>query len=207
MEKNKFEQSIIQDGSFERPIIDSELTREQALDYPDCPEEILEQQELLSLKYLSADHKFHEGQLVIHQQLTKDIQDVFNFIITLPESNYFPIESIKPVILYNNDDEASMAANNTSGFNYRKVKDQDKLSYHSYGLAVDINPRQNPVIIDENITEPANGKYHLETPGTLCADHPVVKFLKERGWEWGGDWEQKKDYQHFQKLIKLDEEI
>lgn len=195
----------LENGSFERPIIESQLTREQALDYPDCPEEILEQQELMSIKYLSVDQKFHEGQLVIHQQLAKDVQDLFNFIITLPESNYFPVESIKPVILYNNDDEASMAANNTSAFNYRKVKDQDKLSNHSYGVALDINPRQNPVIIEGNITEPANGEYNPETPGTLHEDHPVVKFLKERGWQWGGDWETKKDYQHFYKPIDNEE--
>lgn len=207
MKINSPEVAGIEDGSFERPYIASRLSREEALNYPDCPEKILEQLELLPVKYASLDGKFYEGQLVIHNRLVQDIKELFEFLPTLPDNFHFPIESIKPVIMFDNDDEASMRANNSSGFNYRNIEGQEKLSNHAYGLAIDLNPRQNPVMIEGQVTEPGNGSYNPEIPGTLFAEHLVVKFLKERGWEWGGDWVQKKDYQHFQKLIKLDEEI
>lgn len=212
-EQTKFEQfsererDRFRDGSIERPILDSELTREQALDYPACPPEILENQELLNLKYLSVDGQYHEGQLVIHRELAGDIKDLFNFIFTLPAEQRFPIKSVKPVILYNNDDEASMVDNNSSGFNYRTIEGQDKLSNHAYGLAIDLNPQQNPVIIEGHVTEPANGEYDPTQLGTLYEGHPIVEFLKARGWEWGGDWEQKKDYQHFAKILDDHEKI
>lgn len=207
MKINNPEIGGLEDGSFERPYVVSNLTREQAIDYPDCPEKILEQLELLSVKYLSQDNQFYEGQLVIHNQLVNDVKELFSYLVTLPEEQHFPIASIKPIIMFNNDDEASMQANNSSGFNYRNIEGQDKLSNHSYGLAIDLNPQQNPVIIDGKITQPSNGEYNPEVPGTLFEGHPVVKFLKDRGWEWGGDWKTKKDYQHFQKLIQIDEKI
>ena len=206
-EQKKFEQFSQRErdkdrnGSFERPFIDCDLTRDEALDYPDCPPEILEKQDLVGLKYISADEKFHEGQMVIDRELTKDIKDLFDFILTLPENQYFPVDSVKPVILYNSDDEASMVANNTSGFNYRKIEGKDELSNHAYGMAFDLNPRQNPVVIDGEISQPANGVYDSSQPGTLYEGHPIVEFMKDHGWEWGGDWTEKKDYQHFAKVI------
>jgi peptidoglycan LD-endopeptidase CwlK len=206
-EQKKFEQfsqherDKDRNGSFERPLIDCGLTRKEALNYPQCPPEILEAQELVGLKYVSVDQKFHEGQMVIHRELAKDIQDLFAFILTLPESEHFPVESVKPVILYNSDDEVSMAANNSSGFNYRKIEGKDELSNHAYGMAFDLNPRQNPVIIDGQVTQPASGEYDPSQPGTLYEGHPIVEFMKARGWEWGGDWTEKKDYQHFAKVI------
>lgn len=194
----------IEDGSFERPYVISRLSREQALDYPDCPKGILELQAVESVKYLFEDN-FYEGQIVICKELAQDVTDLFDFILTLPEEHRFPIESVKPIILYNNDDELSMQANNSSGFNYRNVEGQDILSKHAFGLAIDLNPRQNPVMVDGKITQPQNGTYDPEQPGTLYAGHPIVEFLKARGWIWLGDREHNPDYQHFYK--EVDEEI
>lgn len=47
---------------------------------------------------------------------------------------------------YDADDERSMTANNTSAFCYRTVAGSTKLSTHSRGLAVDINPLYNPYV-------------------------------------------------------------
>jgi hypothetical protein len=48
------------------------------------------------------------------------------------------------VDVYSGDDDRSMAANNTSAFNCRKVAGTSKWSEHAYGRAIDVNPVQNP---------------------------------------------------------------
>jgi peptidoglycan LD-endopeptidase CwlK len=201
------EREEFRDGSFERPHIDSSLSREEALNHPECPPEILERQELVTLKYRTADNSFHEGQIVVDKRLAKDVEELFSFLYTLPEDQQFPIESVKPIVMYNWDDEASMSANNSSGFNYRPILGQEKLSYHAKGLAIDLNPKWNPLVEEGKEPQPKDGEYIPARPGTLTANHPVVEFMKARGWEWGGDWESYQDYQHFQKIIDDNEKI
>lgn len=69
----------------------------------------------------------------------------------------YPIERMQLIDAYHADDLKSMAANNTSAFNYRPVAGTNKLSNHSYGLAIDINPRINPYINSHKKLTPTNG--------------------------------------------------
>jgi hypothetical protein len=98
-----------------------------------------------------------------------------------------------------------MEDNVSSGFNYRLIAGTDKPSLHALGRAFDINPRQNPYIRYERreiIAQPKQSKWDKSRPGTLFADHPLVKMMEGFGWEWGGHWSQESgrtDYQHFQK--------
>lgn len=189
------------EGTFERPKVDSRLTAEEAINHPNCPPEIKERLEVVTVKYLSFDNLIHEGQIVVDTDLAQDVKELFDFIFTLPEEHRFPIATVVPIVKFNWDDEASMSVNNSSAFNYRKIEGQDKISLHSYGFAIDLNPQLNPVIIDGKVTQPVNGSYNTEVVGTLYEGHPIVEFMKARGWEWGGDWQSKKDYQHFQKKV------
>lgn len=216
---NQHEQQGIQDGTLEHPVIDSGLSREKAIEAilenkPECPPEILEKLALTTVRYIGFDEKFHEGQIIVHADLQKDIEDLFEFMI----AEKFPIAGAVPISEYKDVDEDSMSANNSSGFNYRTIANQEKLSWHSYGFAIDLNPRLNPVLeypklengeedttAEMVVTQPKNGEYNPETPGTLTKDHPVVQFMLDRGWEWGGDWTSFKDYQHFQKPLPLPE--
>lgn len=179
-------------------------TREQAINSilekdPTCPTEILDALVLVGVNFIGFDGEMHEGQIVVHQELQKDVEDLFELMLQIK----FPLQEVSPIVKYNWDDELSMSVNNSSAFNYRLVINTDQVSWHGHGRAIDINPRINPVVVPEEaqwkITQPANGSYNLEEPGTLYAGHKVVEFLKARGWEWGGDWEEYKDYQHFQK--------
>lgn len=182
-------------------------TREQAIDSvlenrPDCPSEVLENLILLEVKFYGFDSQIHDGQIVVHQDLQKDVAELFEFIL----EQKFPLQEVTPIVKYNWDDETSMSVNNSSGFNYRTIINTDKISWHGLGRAIDLNPKLNPVIVPNGsgewkVTQPANGSYYIDEPGTLFAGHEVVEFMKARGWEWGGDWEEYKDYQHFQKAL------
>jgi hypothetical protein len=74
------------------------------------------------------------------------------------------------------------------------------LSRHAFGLAIDINPMQNPYSTGIYIS-PAGAAYDPSEPGTLHAGHPVVLLFKELGWRWGGDWSER-DYQHFDRQME-----
>ena len=45
---------------------------------------------------------------------------------------------------FQGNDNASMAAGNTSCFNFRQITSGTIVSIHGYGLAIDLNPIQNP---------------------------------------------------------------
>ncbi|MBX7170305.1 MAG: M15 family metallopeptidase [Pyrinomonadaceae bacterium] len=192
-------------GTLKHPIIDSKMSKKEVFDGldPKCPEEIRKRQKIVKLKYYSFDGKFHQGQLVIDKDLVKDIKKVFKLALEIK----FPIQTIIPVSHPNFrknerwDDDLSMIANNTSGFNYREKTGGGSLSNHAYGRAVDINTVQNPYVKGTLILPP-NGKYQPDTPGTLTADHPITKKFIELGWDWGGSWTRLQDYQHFEKPLK-----
>jgi hypothetical protein len=91
-----------------------------------------------------------------------------------------------------------MEDNNSSAFNYRNIVGGENLSQHAYGRAIDINPRQNPYIKGDIIL-PQNAVYATDVPGTIISDGPVVEAFVKHGWDWGGNWQRLKDWQHFEK--------
>ncbi len=177
----------------------NDMTRERAVlqnpAFP-CPWEILNRQFLLSIRFYSFDGSIHPGQVLLDFCLCGDIEELFKLILR----EKFPVQSAIPIAhsMFHWDDELSMEANNTSAFNYRYISGTSKLSNHALGRAIDINPLQNPFIKD-GITQPKDAAYDAEKPGTITADSFIVEFLKDKGWLWGGDWGDRKDYQHFEK--------
>jgi hypothetical protein len=113
----------------------------------------------------------------------------------------YPIERMEPVDKYGGSDFDSIEANNTSAFNCRNATGSSSFSQHAYGLAVDINPCQNPyVYANGRIAHKDCTKYKnrdLDAPGLIHAGDKVVKAFASIGWGWGGEWSGAKDYQHF----------
>ena len=117
----------------------------------------------------------------------------------------YPIEKMVLVDTYDADDNASMADNNTSSFNYRVVEGTTHLSKHSLGLAIDINPRYNPYIHTLNgqtVCSPENGSDYADRskdfPYKIDTEDYAYKLFLEYGFSWGGNWNSSKDYQHFE---------
>jgi len=175
-------------------IIDSEITFEEAMSGKKIPSAIKEQLTLIDVYYYSSDNKKHKGQLLIDKTLKNELLKIFEII----EKGKFIINKVIPVSRYNWSDSLSMADNNTSAFNYRPVKGTRKLSAHSYGRAIDINPLLNPQF-KRSSRFPHNGNYNKDVPGTLHHESAIVKAFKKHGWKWGGNWKSTKDYMHFEK--------
>jgi len=183
--------------SGQESIIDSSYTSlEEAVRGTEASAEICDSLALVDVEYLSFDGFVHAGQIVVHKDLVADVKELFASLLSMQ----FPIQSAVPILAYGWDDEKSMLANNSSAFCYRPVMGTDRLSNHSYGRALDINPLLNPYFAKDGNIYPAGATYNPLVPGTIASNDAVVALFREKGWEWGGDWEAVKDYQHFQKL-------
>lgn len=171
------------------------MSREEALVGKEIPEEIKKQMTLIDVHYLSFDGEIRDGQLVVHREVFTEVQELFQRLL----ETKFPIQRIVPVVVYGWNDAVSMATNNTSAFNYRVISGTNRLSNHSYGRAIDINPVQNPCVQKNGSTVPSGARYDVAVPGTITED--IAALFISRGWIWGGNWTEPKDWQHFEKPV------
>lgn len=179
----------------EKIIIDSSMSFAEAVEGSEAPIEVIDSLSLVDVLYYSFDGKRHSGQIIVDSRLEDDVYEIFELI----EKLKFPIGKVIPIVAYDWDDEASMTDNNSSSFNFRVIANTNKLSLHSFGRAVDINPVQNPVIYPTGIIAPDGAVYRPQNKGAFSASHPIVQEFLKRRWHWGGNFEQPKDYHHFEK--------
>jgi peptidoglycan L-alanyl-D-glutamate endopeptidase CwlK len=184
-----------QDNHQGRIIIDSKMSIAEAIDGTKAPEHVIRELCLVDVPYYSFDGEVHQGQLLVHQSVRQEIEEIFALI----RGERFPIARVIPIVHYGWSDNASMAANNTSAFNYRQVAGTRRLSRHATGHAVDINPIQNPVIYQDGRISPKGALYQPGIAGTLSEDSSVVRAFIDRGWCWGRHFKSMMDHHHFQK--------
>jgi len=177
------------------PIIDSKMTFDEAIAGTKAPKDIIDSLRLIDVRYFAFDGRLHQGQLVVHSVVEKDVIEIFQLI----EQLRFSVARVLPIVKYGWSDDKSMADNNTSAFNYRFVMGTERFSHHAYGRAVDINPYLNPVIDESGHIDPPGATYLPDRPGTLFESHPVVREFMSRGWRWGGKFSSSVDHHHFDK--------
>lgn len=153
---------------------------------------------MIEMTYWGMDGKSHTGgRLVVNAKAADDLVSVFRKLYAMR----YPIERMEPVDKYGGSDFDSIEANNTSAFNCRRATGSSSFSQHAYGLAIDINPCQNPYVsADGRIAHKDCTKYKnrkLDVPGMIHAGDRVVKAFASIGWGWGGEWSGARDYQHF----------
>jgi hypothetical protein len=163
---------------------------------PGCPVPLADLR-YLTVTYVDFDGVSRTGELVVHEDAAGDVVDVFRGLYAAR----FPIRSMRLVDDFDADDDRSMAADNTSAFNCRpSTGSPGEWSQHSYGRAVDINPRENPYVDGSTVLPPSGARYVdrvVRARGLIRPDGSVVRAFAEIGWTWGGDYRQAKDYQHF----------
>jgi hypothetical protein len=171
------------------------MTFEEAVKGTEAPDSLIKQLCLLDVEYYSTDLKLHRGQVVLHQSVKEDINEIFRLI----KDSKFPVKKVIPIVKYKWSDDASMEDNNTSAFCYRFIAGTTRLSKHSFGKAIDINPFFNPVVYPDGRASPKNSKYDIKVPGTFSEDLPIVKEFIKRGWRWGRTFSKYADNHHFDK--------
>jgi len=152
---------------------------------------------LLRVSHWDFEGQVQQGELVVARGVAEMLLEVFERI----HAARFPLAKVRLIDHYDGDDERSMADNNTSAFNCRLVAGTTRPSKHAEGLAVDINPVQNPYIVGSNVHPQAAAPYvdrDVPRPGMLFEDDPVVRAFERIGWTWGGRWDSPRDYHHFE---------
>lgn len=157
----------------------------------------------IKVKYYNFNGKVKKGELIVNKKIAKKVTKIFYELYKMK----YPIQSIKLVDEYGGSDDKSMAANNSSAFNFRTIAGSNRLSKHAMGLAVDINPKINPYVVGGKVY-PASAKAYMNrnrktSKGKyrkymILRNDKIVKLFKKYGFEWGGDWKSRKDYQHFE---------
>ena len=162
------------------------------------------------------------GEMIVNKTISDKVLQIFR---NLYEAGY-RIEKIKLMEEYDADDESAMRDNNTSCFNFRfKSNSTTELSKHGAGLAIDINTLYNPYVKAMNVDttklntfnyehsqngiiydiEPATAKSYAfnrssrnDIPFKIDTCDLAYKLFVAAGFEWGGSWTTRKDYQHFE---------
>lgn len=198
------DRTTYQDGFFYQPITDDIKERIYGLSYKtDCtiPYEDLR---YISVKYYDFDNQVQTGEIICNKAIAQDLVEIFYELYC----NEYQIDKIRLVDEYQADDDLSCADNNTSCFNFRTVDGTATLSKHAQGLAIDINPFQNPYVTypngkerispagSEPYADRSSGLPHIITENDLC-----YRLFTAHGFTWGGHWKTLKDYQHFQKAL------
>lgn len=163
---------------------------------------------LVKFSYVGFDGKTHDdGEIVVLDAVAEHVRNIF----TQLQKRGFPIAKAKQMNAYNGDDDASMADNNTSAFNVRNVAGTTRLSMHSYGTAIDINPVQNPYVTRSGgalvYNPPASAAYADRKKTHPAFAESVRDIFTANGFDvWGGAWAVP-DYQHFQLSAAMAERL
>lgn len=105
--------------------------------------------------------------------IAEEVKAIFTEIYNGPEQ--FPIESI-------------------GGYSWRS---NGLNSYHSAGIAIDINPDQNPQVREDGTVLVGRKWEPGVNPYSIGRDSDVVKVFGKYGWGWGAGFKTK-DYMHFE---------
>jgi len=138
------------------------------------------------------------GNIIVAASIADEVLDIFREIYEYG----FPIARVRLIDYYGADDYYSMADNNSVGFNFRVIAGTSTLSRHAWGMAIDINPIQNPFIRGDIIWPVAGAAYVDRThvrPGMIIPGDVVYRAFTSRGWTWGGHWRVPIDYHHFER--------
>jgi hypothetical protein len=152
---------------------------------------------LLTLGYHGFDGRSHTGRLIVNRSVATRVVAVFRKLYRAG----FPIQRMRLIDVYGGNDFRSIEADNTSAFNCRRATGSSSWSNHAYGLAIDINPIENPYVtasgsVAHRASRPFVNRSRIRR-GMAYPGGALVKAFDSVGWSWGGYWSGTRDYQHF----------
>ena len=181
-----------------QPVPETVKVRMQGKSMPDNATIGFDELCYLTVFYYDYEGDIKKGELVCNKVLAHDLLCIFRALF----SREYPINSIRLVDDFDASDEASMRANNTSCFNYRTVAGTKILSKHAFGMAIDINPLENPFVKGSRVQPETATEYvdmSRDFPHKIDENDFCKEVFESFGFQWGGHWHRAKDYQHFEK--------
>jgi hypothetical protein len=158
---------------------------------------------LLTVSHRGFDGPAQTGRLVVNKAAARPLARVFRRLYRL----HFPIRHMRLEDQYGPRSSRPRDGDVTGSFECRQAVPSPCVggtgtgswSMHAYGLAVDLNPRENPYVGCGQSRDPTARRYRDRSrhrPGMVTAG--VVGAFRSIGWGWGGAWTgNTKDYMHF----------
>ncbi|HKE98258.1 MAG TPA: M15 family metallopeptidase [Actinomycetes bacterium] len=162
---------------------------------PGCPVGLRELR-YVTVGFRGFDGRAHTGELVVHERVAGQVAAVFARLYQAR----FPIEEMRLVTTADLHAHPTGDGNNTAAFVCRAARKQARWSAHAYGLAVDVNPFQNPYRRGDLVLPELAGAYldrGRTRPGMIRAGDVVTEAFAAVGWTWGGRWRSPTDRMHF----------
>jgi D-alanyl-D-alanine carboxypeptidase len=163
----------------------------------------LSQLRLLTVPHWGFDGNEHMGRLVVNADHAAQLGKVFGRLHKLRfQIRHLQLaDSYGPIAARPNDNDVS------ASFECRQAVPSPcsggtgtgTWSRHAFGLAIDLNPRENPYVGCGKLRDPSRRPFLDRSrvrPGMVTP--AVVAAFREIGWSWGGAWTgDTKDYMHF----------
>jgi hypothetical protein len=158
---------------------------------------------LLTVPYRGFDRQAHTGQLIVNESAARPLARVFRQLYRLR----FRIRHMTIADVYGPPRTRPRDGDLTGSFECRQAvpspctggRATGSWSMHAYGLAVDLNPVENPYVGCGQSRDPTARHYRDRSrhrPGMVTPR--VVEAFRSIGWGWGGLWSgNTKDYMHF----------
>ena len=184
------------DGGFHATVT---AVPEQVLDRstwsPRCP---VDRDDLryVRVSFQGFDGLAHTGELIVHRRAATTVVRVFRRLFRVG----FPIERMRVTSVAELDAPPTGDGNTTAAFVCRPVVGARSWSRHAFGLAVDVNPFQNPYTAGDVVLPELASAYtdrQWRRPGMILAGGPVVEAFEREGWTWGGTFRNRRDPMHF----------
>jgi D-alanyl-D-alanine carboxypeptidase len=156
---------------------------------------------LSGLRYLRVgfrgfDGRPHTGELVVNASVAGAVVEVFRRLFAAS----YPIEEMRLPTTADLDAPPTGDGDNTAAYVCRFTRGTTTLSAHAYGLAIDVNPFQNPyrkgdLVLPELASAYLDRSWHR--PGMILPGGVVTRAFARAGWTWGGDFRTVSDLMHF----------
>ena len=163
---------------------------------PGCPVPLADLRHV-TLSFWGFDGRPHTGELIVNAKVDADVQKVFGTLYAAR----FPLEEVRVVEPADLAAEPTGDGNTTAAFVCRPMRGSTSTpSAHSSGLAIDINPFQNPYKKGTSVLPELAGAYldrSVARPGMIRKGDVVTRAFAQIGWGWGGTWTSSTDTMHF----------
>jgi hypothetical protein len=175
--------------------ISSEIRRRMGTTFkPGCPVSLSDLR-YVTLTFRGFDGRPHTGELVVRSYAVPKYVAAFRRLYALR----FPLEEMRLPGTSDMQERPTGDGNDTASFVCRPARGQTRFSAHAYGLAVDVNPFQNPYVRGDLVLPELASAYRdrsWKRAGMFLAGSPAVHAFTDQGFTWGGTFHRPKDYQH-----------
>jgi hypothetical protein len=176
------------------PVSDAIRTRMGTTYKDTCPTKATDLR-YLTLSFRGFDGKAHTGELVVAARAVAPTLKAFKRLFDLG----FPLEEMRLPGTADMNEKPTGDGNDTAAFVCRPARGQTRLSAHAYGLAIDVNPFQNPYVKGDLVLPELASAYRdrsWKRDGMFLAGSAATRAFTDQGFTWGGTFSRPKDYQH-----------